>query len=326
MYDNGDLLLFALSAWRETSWRQFKQCFNELHRESAGTAGYDPSENATGHRWRALRELSALGHIDLELQPSSIQVQIAPPVLAALPGLGSPKAVLCGARSPNFMEDLQAEAQSAGVEALIESQSSASPFAPTRVEFRAEDADRIKSVAEKVGARYAETTPARLLAQVSISLPEYLQRVLWSNDRELNWFCEDFDAKRLQFRTPSEARLDRRLSRYRNPRTTIWHYRLWQGNQSAEVDPDWGRYAVLAATAQHVLQYSPVTRDALIPLRTPMPILLARAFGLCSGCCPTLAEGVQSNPRGRYLKFTGVPPSVFNRVTAKLDQITQHIR
>ena len=326
MYDNGDILLFALSAWRQTSWRQFKQCFDELQRRSAGTAGYDPSETAFGHRWRALREFSALGHIDLELEPGSIIVHIAPPVLAALPGLGSPKAVLCGARSPNFMKDLSAEAQSAGVETLMDSQSSASPFAPTRVELRAEDGTWIKSVADKVGAQYVETTPARLLSQVSISLSDYLQRVMWSNDRELNWFCEDFDIERLQFRVPRETRPGQRLSRYRNPRTTIWHYRLWQGTQSAEVDADWGRYAILATTNQRVLQYSPETRNAFIPLGAPLPTLLARAFGLCSGYCPTVAEEVQSNTLGRHLRFTGVPPSVFNKVAAKLDQAALHTR
>ena len=326
MYDSGDILLFALSAWRQTSWRQFKQCLDELQRRSAGTAGYDPSETAFGHRWRALRELSALGHIDLELEPGSIKVHIAPPVLAALPGLGSPKAVLCGARSPNFIKDLSAEAQSAGIETLMDPQSSASPFAPTRVELRAEDATRIKTVADKVGAQYVETTPARLLAQVSISLSDYLQRVIWSNDRELNWFCEDFDAERLHFRAPREIRPDQRLSRYRNPRTTMWHYRLWQGTQSAEVDPDWGRYAILATTTQQVLQYSPETRNAFIPLGAPLPTLLARAFGLCSGYCPVVAEEVQSNALGRHLRFTGVPPSVFNKVAAKLDQAALNTR
>ena len=326
MYDNGDILLFALSAWRQTSWRQFKQCFDELQRNNAGTTGYDLSETATGRRWRVVRELNALGHIDLELEPGGIQVHIAPPVLAALPGLGSHKAVLCGARSPNFMEDLQEGAQSAGVEALIDSQSSASPFAPTRVELRAEDATWIETVAERVGARYVETAPARLLAQVSISLSEYLQRLRWSNDRELNWFCEDFDTERLQFLTPREIRPDQRLSRYRNPRTTMWHYRLWQGNQSAEVDPDWGRYAILATITRRVLQYSPETRNALVPLGAPLPTLLARAFGLCSGHCPAAADEVQLNPLRRCLRFVGVPPSVFNKVAAKLDQVALHTR
>ena len=326
MHDDGDLLLFALSAWRQTTWRRFKQCFDELQRNSAATAGCDISETASGRRWRAVRELNALGHIDLELKPGSIKVHIAPPVLAALPGLGSPKAVLCGARSPNFMEDLQAEAQSAGVVALVDSQSSASRFAPTRVELRAEDAAGMKTVAERVGARYMETAPARPLAQVSISLSEYLKRLMWSNVPEINWFCEDFDIEGLHFRPAREIRPDQRLSRYRNPRTTMWHYRLWQGNRSAEAEPDWGRYAILATNTRRVLQYSAETRDVLVPLGAPLPVLLARAFGLCSGHCPAIIDEVQSNPLRRCLRFAGVPPSVFNKAAAKLDQVALRTR
>ena len=327
MYDNGDILLFALSAWRQTSWRQFKQSFDEVQRKSATTIGYDPTETATNHRWRALRELSALGHVDLELGPNDIQVHIAPPVLAALPGLGPPRAVLCGARSPNFIEDLQTEAQNAGVKTAIKPQSAASPYAPARVELRAEDTACIKSVAVKAGTQYAATPPARLLAYVSISLSEYRRKLSWSSDREINWRCEDFDTERLQFRAPSEARPQRRLSRYQNPRTTVWHHRLWQGDYSAEVGLDWGRYAILAMTSQRVLRCSPETRRALAPLGAPLPILLARAFGLCSGHCPTLAAEVRSDtPTGRYLGFDDVPPSVFNKVAAKLDQATHRTR
>ena len=326
MYDKGDILLFALSAWRQTSWRQFKQCFDEVHRKSATTIDFAPTESATSHRWRALRELSALGHVDLELGPNNIQVHIAPPVLAALPGLGTPRAVLCGARSSNFIEDLRTEAHNAGVETAIESQSTGSPYAPARVELRAEDAACIKSVAVKAGTQYVATPPARLLAQVSISLPEYRRSLMWSDDREINWRCEDFDTQRLQFRTPSETRPERRLSRYQHPATTVWHYRLWQGNQSTEVDPDWGRYAILSMTTRRVLRYSPETRRALVPLGAPLPTLLARGFGLCSGRCPTLAEVAQSNTTGRYLGFDDVPPSIFNKVAAKLDQVSHRTR
>lgn len=326
MYDNGDILLFALSTWRQTSWRKFKQCFDELQRNSAGTVGYGPSETAAVQRWRAVRELSALGHIDLEVEPDSIRLHVAPPVLAALPRLGFPKAVLCGARSPNFMENLQAEAQSTGVEALIDAQASASPSAPARVVLRAEDGTWIKTVADRIGARYVDTTPAHQLAQVSVSLSEYLQRVKWSNEPELNWCCEDFDTGQFQFRAPREIRPDQRLSRYRDPRTTIWHYRLWQNNQSAEVDQDWGRYTILATINQRVIQYSPDTGDVFVPLGAPLPTLLARAFGLCSGHCPAVADEVQTNPLGRYLRFIGVPPSVFNKVAAKLDQVGLHTR
>ena len=327
MYDNGDILLFALSARRQTSWRILRRYFDEIERRvAAAMVGQDATEVAASRRWRALRDWSALGHIDLELGANGIQVHVASPVLAVLPGLGTPKSVLCGARSPNYIEELQRESKIVGVEVAIESQASTSSHAPSRIELYAEDAAQVKSLAGKIGAHYAETPPARLMAHTSISLPDYRQNLAWTNDPELNWHCEDFDTERLQFRAPSELRPEQRLSRYRDPATQVWHYRLWHNKQSAEVAPDWGRYAVLAMTNQRVLRYFPETRQVLAPLGAPLPTLLARAFGLCTGNCPVTVRVDQSNPMRRHLRFKGVPPSVFNKVAVKLGQEPQRAR
>ncbi len=51
MYDNGDILLFALSAERQVSWAGFKRCFDEVHRRAVTAGQHQNSENATGHRW-----------------------------------------------------------------------------------------------------------------------------------------------------------------------------------------------------------------------------------------------------------------------------------
>ena len=326
MYDNGDILLFALSAWRQTSWVQFKRCFDEIQRKSAASGHYDETGNATGHRWRALRDLSALGHIDLHFIQGGVRVCVAPPTLAALPGFGSPRAVLCGGRSPRLIRELETTAAAAGLELAIDSQSTASPYVPARVEVRAVDPARIHSLANDAGISYLGVPPARLLARVSISLAEYRQHLAWSNEPELNWHREDFDTGRLHFRPAGETSPHRRLSRYRDPTTFVWHYRLWQGNGSAEVALDWGRYAILSSTSWRVLQYFPEQSKAVVPYGTPLPTLLARAFGLCSGYCPTESNAAQTKPLGRCQEFHGVPPSVFNSVTSKLEQATSRGR
>ncbi len=320
MYDNGDILLFVLSAWRQTPWRDFKRCFDEIQRKSATASSYDAAQTATSHRWRALRDLSTLGHIDLQLGPGDIRVFAAPPVLVRLPTLGNLKAVLCGARSPNFLEDIQSASVDSRVELVIESQSDISPFAPSRVELQAEDEILLETVADGVGIRYLSTPSARILAQVSVSLPEYLQSLEWSDAPELNWRCEDFDTQRLRFRPPGATRPDRRLSRYQDPATTIWRYHLWQDGQFAAVDLDWGRYTILAMTAQGVLRYEPENQQAFVPSGAPLPTLLARALGLCNGRCPASTPGVHPNPTGRYRKFTDVPPSIFRTVADKVEQ------
>ena len=326
MYDNGDILLFALSAWRQTSWIQFKRCFDEIQRKNSASGHYDVTENATGHRWRALRDLSALGHIDIQINQDGIRVLAAPPVLATLPGFGNPTAVLCGGRSPRLIRELEAAAAATDLELTIDSQSTASPYAPARVEVRADDPAGIHSLAHVLGISYLDVPSARLLARVSITLAEYRQRLTWSNRPELNWRREDFDTDRLRFRPAGEASPQRRLSRYQDPTTSVWYYRLWQGNESADVIPDWGRYAILSSTSQRVLQYFPERRKAVVPYGAPLPTLLARAFGLCSGYCPTETQVTQTTPLGRCQEFHGVPPSVFNSVASKLEQATGRSR
>ena len=322
MYDDGDILLFTLSAWRQTSWPQFKRCFDEIQRKRPASGRHDMTENASGHRWRALRDLSALGHIDLQINESGMWVFAAPPVLAALPGFGNPTAVLCGGRSPSLIRELETAAAATGLELTIDSQSAASPYAPARVEVQANDSAGIHSLAHDVDISYLDVPPARLLARVSVSLAEHQRQLTWSNEPELNWRREDFDTDRLQFQPPGKALRQQRLSRYQNPTTSIWHYRLWQGNEFAEVVLDWGRYAILSSTSRRVLEYFPERRKAIVPYGAPLPTLLARAFGLCSGYCPTETEVAQTKLLGRCQEFHGVPPSIFNSVANKLDKVS----
>ena len=321
MYDNGDILLYALSAWRQASWRKFKQCFDEIQRKSVDSSSYDATKNAYSHRWRALRDLSTLGHIDMGFEGKGIHVVAAPPALAALPSFGNPRAVLCGARSPNFIEELRTASASVNVDLTIDSQSAASPYAPSRVEIQSDNAVRIKFVADRVRIRYLDTPPARLVAHASISLSDYCLGLAWSSEPEIDWYREDFDANRLQFQPPSKMPLLQRLSRYQDPSSLVPHCRLWQGCQSTEIALDWGRYAILALTSQRVLRYLP-DGIVLIPYELPLPTLLARAFGLCSGHCPILTKGTKWNLEGRYQVFSSVPPSIFNKVAGKVNQET----
>ena len=320
MCDSGDILLFALSARRKVSWRNFKRYFDEIRRKSASIGSHSSNENAAGHRWWALRTLSYLGHIDLRFSSSGIEVIAAPPTLAPLPGFGTSKAVLCGARSPQTISAIEEAATDVGVEASIGSQAAINPYAPSRIELCAENVALIHAVSDRVGLYCSEVPPARLLAQASASLQEYRHRLIWSDEPELDWQREDYDIDRLRFRMPQGESPSWRLSRYKNPTTSILHYRLWQGDYSTEVDLDWGRYAILAKSSRHTLQYNREKKTALVSFGAPLPVLLARAFGLCSGYPPILAEETQSNRTGRYYEFKNMLPSIFNTVANKVGQ------
>ena len=323
MYECGDILLYSLSAWRKTPWTTFKKCFDEVHRRHIVTSIRAEQETAVYFRWRVLRLLSSLGHVDVRFEAQGINVLVAPPALAALPGFGIRRAVLCGARSPSTLGDLRRAAAVEGADTTTHSQTSLSPYAPARVEIKADGNERIHATAERMGIPYLDQPPARSIAHVSVSLDEYYRNLSWSESEDLNWQREDFDVHGLKFQAVSETPPGMRLSRYQDPSTTIWRYRLWCDGQFAELEPDWGRYAILSACSIQNLQYDAVKRDVLVPLATPLPALLARALGLCSGYSPRVGRrSRETSPdlRIRYEVFRNVPPSIFRVIANKVGQ------
>ncbi len=320
MYNSGDIFLFALSAKRKVPWSIVKRWFEEVHRRGVldGQSKFD--EPVASARWQALRTLSCLGHIDMKFDSDEIKVVVAPPVLAALPGRGVARAVLCGARSPASVENLQQAATIGGFETIVGPHLASCPYVPTRIELCADSSIQIHNVAASVNLRFIDFPPARSLARVSASLQEYCRGLVWSNEAEMNWRRQDFDTERLQFLPNSRIDSKLRLSRYQNPVTSIWYYRLWRNRESAEVELDWGRYAVLALSSHRVLQYDMAIKRASVPYGAPLPTLFSRAFGLCRGHCSTVLGLVPSNEAQRSYVYNDVPPSVFNEVASKLNQ------
>ena len=108
MFDAGDILLYVLSAWRQTSWSTFRRSLDELNRRRFAAGSEPVVVDATLFKLGTLRVLMALGHVEMAFTPSGIgTITIAPPTLVGLPGPGVRKAVLAGARSPALVEKLR---------------------------------------------------------------------------------------------------------------------------------------------------------------------------------------------------------------------------
>jgi len=322
MFDDGDILLFTLSAWREASWTAFKRSFDELHRRQAERTGASDQGDAASFRWRTLRMFMCLGHVDVSFEDVGTVV-VGSPSLVALPGPGVRRAVLCGARSPAFIDKVRTACSTSEATLSIQSQGHFYPFAPTHMEVQGESDDQIQSVANLIGASYLSKPPARTIAKWAGSLSEYLKTLNWVPDDGLNWYREDYDPVSLRFLEPTGNTATTRLGRYQDPVKTIWRYRLYRDGTFAAINPDWGRYAILSTQGRQVFEFDMVNRSVLVPTRAPLPALFSRALALCSGYSPRTGRrdekmrGVRSM---QYDQYVGIPPSVFQMVASKLGQ------
>jgi hypothetical protein len=328
MHEPGDILLFTLSAWKETGWTAFKRAFDEAYRIRRKTEQVNDPDPIHFERARALRTLVACGHCDVDFSVSPL-ITIGPPVLASLPYSGLPRAVLCGSRAPNTVKLLQhACDESRSSRVLLDSQRKRAPYAPMRVEVEAESYAALDGIAKSLNIAFVRTPQSWVLSTVSGSLSEYIGQLEWSAQNELNWEREDFDPEYFRF-TPVQRGANKatdvvRLSRYLNPTRLQWEHRLVGDTGSAAVNPDWGRYAILNARRKNSLLYENRRGTLAVARGTPLPILLARSLVLCSGFVPkkVSARLVHSSLPEHYGFdfYDGVPQDVLTVVMQKLGQ------
>jgi hypothetical protein len=329
MHEPGDVLLFALSAWKQTGWSAFKKAFEEIYLIRLSTEEIHDADPIRFERSRALRTLLSLGHCDVDFSGTP-SITIASPVLASLPYRGLPRAVLCGSRSPTTVETLQRLYRQSpqSLRILLETQRKRSPYAPCRVEIEAESHAMLERVAETLNIGWVETPPSWLFAEASGSVAEYVAQLEWSSQAEVNWERQDFDPLRFAFvpapRTANGMQVGMRLSRYLNPVNRQWEHRLIIESRSASVTPEWGRYAVLDANRKSALLYDKKSGSVGVARGTPLPIFVARALALCSGYAPKFltARFVQSSIPEQYGfdVYDGVPPDVIDVLAMKLGQ------
>ena len=288
MTDHQDRLLYVLTARREVSWPSFKQIFDCLTLSLPHIPG---GEVGRGRSLRsvAVQALDCLGHAEFEFTAATSRVYVAPAVLVRLPVAGFPEAVLAGARSPETLQQIEQASVATGCMVQVESQSDhpdRSRLIPARITVRSENLSALEAASKKLRVPFVQCPSAWTLANLSTSLPKYLEDCSWQPAGDLNWIRRDFDPATWQFR-PSRTNGDEvSLTRFTNPRGGTYRHVLRKNCKSAVVDCDWGRYAVLAHRQLNVLIYDERQRLLAVPASTPLPKLLARAAGLSSGYAP----------------------------------------
>lgn len=314
----GDLLLFAVTAWRHAPRDQLRHACDWL---STAPIGSEPPADgqvpalARHTRAAAVRALAALGHCD---PASEGGLSIRPPHLAELPAAGAPQALVCGARTPTTGQDAAAAAARAGARLQVSEQPL--PLAPARLLLTAPSRTSLRSAAAALGMEYHPTPAAwAALASDQQTLQTAQEQLVWRTGAELNWPRRDFDTASCTFRDPADADTGNwRLSSYLDPVTHQPRHALWRGDRTASTDRDWGRYLSLYHRRRTVLEYFPQSRVAWLPTTAPLPLPLARALTLCTGLLPrSVVHSGIGQVRARDVHH-GVPPDVYAEVARRL--------
>lgn len=310
-------MLYTLSAWGQASWERYVSAFDALF-VASGLDAASADQELRLRRWRALAVLGALGHVERGAD-NGTAVLSAPSVFARLPCPGLPKAVLCGSRGPQTLADLRAAARSfRGVSVRCDAQRSRNPYAPRRIEISAAGGDHLREISERVGLSYLPAPAAWTIADTVGSVSDYLSQLPWRSVAELDWPRTDFAPAALRFVSATETRSALRLTRYKNPTTGTLTSWLRRGDEAVEVDPYWGRYAVLHERHHQVVRYDHRRFELHEPWGAPLPPVLARVLTLCTGEVAT--EVPPAGAEWGYYLYAGVPPDVAEAVLEKIGQ------
>jgi hypothetical protein len=317
----GELFLYALTKRRSMTWTQFRLSLDALYSRSELA---EIELDLPTLRSATLRGLAALGHVDRLRRDGDVSIVSCPAAIARLPRAGLPTAVLSGSRSPRTLQDIRAACRAVPSVHIRTDQPRASSWSPPQAVFLiAESVRDLEAIAGALKISFPESYPAVHIAAAMGSLSAYLDSCKWRpGEPPHGWLSAHFDPDQVRWRSDSAAGEDGlRLARYSHPVTGQYQFWLWRSrSEYARVDPDWGRYAVLASHGRRVLVREEATGDSRYPAGAPLPLLAARAFTLCTGLVPfeeLVDNGLEVR---RYHCHRNVPAEIFSAVAAKLSQ------
>jgi hypothetical protein len=232
-------------------------------------------------------------------------------------------AILAGVRSPDTRPDIENACAVTRCQLTVSPQSSDVAFVPARFLIEAETEEALHELARSLDVHFDPRPSAWVIACFAATLDNYLGHVPWRDDGELNWQRKEFSCERIRFQSGRSSGAAA-LTRYTNPkRSTVLHI-FKRAGKFAEVDCDWGRYAILHETGLNMLVYDEKKQLFAVPSGAPLPRLFARSLGLCSGLAPVFLSkdeaGWVSPESAGFDVFRAVPSSIAHLVAEKLGQ------
>ena len=308
------------------TWAQYRQAVGIL---SIRETGSQWKSSCAATRSCLLHSLHALGHCDAYYENGRTTIAIAPLSLCRLPRAGLPTAILTGARRLQTQERIEeaAKVREDGLRVRVVRCPGPLGLLPDSIFVESESRDGMASFADELRIPYIDTPPSWSLVNWCGTLLQLEEKLECRIPKSLNHPRYDFSTETLNF-TRTITNSFPRFTRYRNPTTDLPIHVFFNGELGAEVDLSWGRYLFFSSKRITVSAYDERRFRLCVPVKTPLPGIVARAMCLCSGrppiylCSKSLVRGIDC---ADWLMFDEVPPRIALAALSKVGQSPQRV-
>ncbi|MBI4773311.1 MAG: hypothetical protein HY788_03865 [Deltaproteobacteria bacterium] len=193
---------------------------------------------------------------------------------------------------------------------------------PDTIMFESESEEAMVDFCSDLRIRWAAVPPAWTLVNWCGTLSEYEATLNFQIPETLNWTRFDFSLNSNGFVRATSNSFPR-YTRYLNPATKLPLHVFFRDSHGAEVDLSWGRYLLLKSKGITATAYDERRFRLCVPIKIPLPTIVARAVCLCSGKSPVhranefLVQGFECQD---WLMFEDVPPQIAVAALAKVGQ------
>jgi len=307
MLNNGEKLLYYISSRKKISRYKLKNDLIIL-------ANFLEEKSSNIYLWRSIRNLSSLGHVEINGEMRNELIQVCFPSLVRLPGVGKPEYILCGARFDQTFKKIEETSQNiSSVEISSEEMRSTEGLCPNKIILRADSKEDMEQLSKSLGIEITEGYPSFDLINFIPSVEDY-----FNDQNKVPHPIADnityFDADEFSWKMVVPESFPY-LGKYTHPQTQqINHYVYYDASNAVKVKLDLGRFKILKAERKKAIEYDEKSYRLSLPVRLPLPSLYERSLCLCSG------EPPQISPDGSTLYYNSIPREIAYLVLEKLGQ------
>jgi hypothetical protein len=296
-------LLFWLSARRQGSWQQFRAAVEDLHSDkndsSADGIAFAAKDEFPLHQQLRVN-LECLAHVEFFAQHCEQGWRIVPPTFAVHPTEGGVRAVLCGARSPDFRDRVLRIGERVRCEILDVD------GAPQVIRLITQEASTLQEAALQAGACIQFDAPLAILSYLPPCEPPSPMQSQSEFPKGSDWNIHEFDTINLAWRKIDHDQAEnvrfgvlRFLIHFQRPR----YFLRWK-SMTFEISRAVAIYLLLHRHRRAILQYNYESAELSLPAICRPPRLLERALVLCSGLIPNYDSATAK------LIYSDVPPGI----------------